>query len=59
MYYMEREKEDIVCKTQEEYDRHLCDFIKSLEPKVGIGMYNIGLHIEKINEYKKRLVRRD
>ena len=58
MYYMEREKE-IVCKTKKEYDRRLRDFIMTLEPKIGSGMYNIGLHIEKIKEYKKRLLLND
>ena len=49
------DKEKIVCKTHNEFDRHVLEFIKTLKPKVSVGMYNVGEYIEKIKEYKKRL----
>lgn len=55
---MER-KEKIVCKSQKEYDQYVSDFIMSLEPKVGMGMYNVSLYIDKIKEYKKCLIVND
>ena len=53
------DKAKIVCKTQNEFDRHVLEFIKTLKPRVSVGMYNVGEYIEKIKEYKKRLVIND
>ena len=42
--------------TRSEYKRRLSEFIKGLTPKLGVGMYNVGVYMDKINTFKEGII---
>ena len=39
--------------SKEEYNRRLKDFIAGLTPKLGVGMYNVSVYMDKIRDFSK------